>query len=94
MHTRRLKRLKKAVDTRDRKLEAIANTLTDLQQVMVNHGTQLHALYKGRRAEVAALVTSNSKDEGGAAGEPKQHGGSSRRMLSLSKGVVDLTRLE
>ena len=63
MHIRRLKRLKKAVDTRDQKLDAIAKTLVDLQQVMLNHGTQLHALYKGRRAEVAKLVESNSKEK-------------------------------
>ena len=67
MHIRRLKRLKKAVDSRDQKLNAIAKTLVDLQQVMLNHGTQLRALYKGRRAEVAKLVESNSKEKGSGA---------------------------
>lgn len=57
MHMRRLKRLQKAVETRDEKLKAIAENLVNMQQVMVNHGTQLAALYKGRRAEVAPLTT-------------------------------------
>lgn len=56
MHMRRLKRLKEAVDTRDEKLEAIATRLVNLQQIMLNHGVQLRAVYKGRRADVAALV--------------------------------------
>src|SRR6185295_17767730 len=60
MHMRRLKRLQKAVDTRDDKLDAIAKKLVDLQQVMVNHGTQLCALYGGRREDVASLLPPSS----------------------------------
>ncbi|KAK0632302.1 hypothetical protein B0T14DRAFT_29344 [Immersiella caudata] len=67
MHTSRLERLKKAVDRRDEILEAISGKLADLQQLMLNHGTQLRALYDGRRADVAALLeepASQVKDDG------------------------------
>lgn len=60
MHMRRLKRLQKAVETRDEKLKAIAQDLVDMQRSMQNHGTQLAALYKGRRAAVAPLIAEAS----------------------------------
>lgn len=60
MHMHRLKRLQKAVETRDEKLRAIAGDLVNMQQIMLNHGTQLAALYKGRRATVASLTTETS----------------------------------
>ena len=75
MHIRRLKRLKKAVDTRDQKLEAISEKLVDLQQLMVNHGSHLHALYGGRCAKIAKLVEGGSKERGGGGGGTGQAGG-------------------
>jgi hypothetical protein len=56
VHTSQLGRLKKAVDRRDEILETITNKLLDLQQLMSNHGTQLRALYDGRRADVAPVL--------------------------------------
>lgn len=56
MHTSQLGRLKKAVDRRDEILETITVKLIDLQQLMSNHGTQLRALYDGRRTDVAPVL--------------------------------------
>jgi hypothetical protein len=64
MHTSRLDRLKKAADRRDELLEAVGSKLLDLQQLMLNHGTQLRALYDGRRADLAALLQDPSTKEG------------------------------
>lgn len=72
MNMRRLKRLKKAVETRDEKLEAICEKLVDIQQLMANHGSQLHALYGGRCANIAKLVEDGSKEGGGGGGGTKQ----------------------
>lgn len=68
MNIRRLKRLKKAVETRDQKLEAICEKLVDLQQLMANHGSHLHALYGGRCGKIAKLVEDGSKEGGGGGG--------------------------
>jgi hypothetical protein len=64
---RRFERLKKAFDTRDAKLHAIVRKLVDVRQVMLNHGTQLRALYQGRRKDVAELfpVTTKTESRGG-----------------------------
>ncbi|KAK4447558.1 hypothetical protein QBC34DRAFT_440034 [Podospora aff. communis PSN243] len=56
MHMSQLERLNKAVNTRDGILEEISNKLSDLQQLMLNHGTQLSALYEGRREDIASLL--------------------------------------
>jgi len=61
--TDRLEKLKKAVDRRDEILEAITNRLVDLQQLTLNHGTQLRALYDGRRADVVSLSQDSSQDK-------------------------------
>lgn len=71
MNIRRLKRLKKAVETRDQKLESICDKLVDLQQLMANHGSHLHALYGGRCAKIAKLVEDGSKEGGGGGGTKK-----------------------
>ena len=68
MHIRRLKRLKKAVDTRDEKLEAVCEKLVDLQQLMANHGSHLHALYGGRCGKIEKLVEDGAKEKGGGGG--------------------------
>ncbi|KAK1829819.1 hypothetical protein QBC39DRAFT_262281 [Podospora conica] len=69
MRIRHFKRLKKAVDTRDQKLEAIAAKMGDVQQLMANHGSHLNVLYGGRRAKVAKLVEEKEKaKESGAGG--------------------------
>ncbi len=41
--------------------KAIVEKLNDMRQVTLNHGTQLQALYKGRRADVAALCAEAKK---------------------------------
>ncbi|KAK0731080.1 hypothetical protein B0H67DRAFT_475750 [Lasiosphaeris hirsuta] len=64
IHMRRLKRLEEAVNIRDGKLEAITTRLVDLQQIMLNHGVQLHALYEGRRTDVTALIPEAQKKSG------------------------------
>ena len=63
IHMRRFERLKKAFDTRDAKLHAIVGKLVDAQQVILNHGTQLRALYQGRRKDVAELFPVATKTE-------------------------------
>lgn len=74
MHMRRMKRIKEATDARDEKLHAIAGKLMDLQQIMVNHGTQLRALYKGRREDIAALASDAGADASAASGSSKVAG--------------------
>ena len=59
------------MDARDEKLQTIAEKLVDLQQIMVNHGTQLRALYKGRREDITALVSDAVGDGSPAPGSPK-----------------------
>jgi len=71
MRLRRAKRIKEAMDARDEKLQTIAEKLVDLQQIMVNHGTQLRALYKGRREDITALVSDAVGDGSPAPGSPK-----------------------
>lgn len=68
LHMRRMKRIKEATDARDQKLRAIAGKLADIQQIMVNHGTQLRALYGGRREEMEKLVLGADGSEPSPAG--------------------------
>jgi hypothetical protein len=77
MHMSQLERLNKVVNTRDEILEAISSKLFDLRQLMLNHGTQLCALYDGRRADVASLLE-----------EPASQNKASVPCLRLSSAVL------
>lgn len=63
-----MRRIFEATDARDQKLEAIAGKLADFRQIMINHGTQLRALYRGRCVDVAALVPDAAEGEPPVAG--------------------------